>query len=191
MTGRTHDLAAFTALTAYSAYLSVPIMSLATAATAVGAVLLGGLAPDLDKPTADFWEKIPAGSLIGRLIKPLIGGHRLISHSAVGVVIVGFLLRYLLGYLGTVLLTNMRVVFWSFMIGYLSHLVADSFTKEGIPLFFPIPWKFGLPPFKALRITTGGIFEKAVVFPGLLLLTGYIVYTRYTVFLEIIKTRLH
>jgi len=38
----------------------------------------------------------------------------------------------------------------------------DLFTKEGIPLLLPIPVKFGFPPIKSLRMTTGKLAEKGV-----------------------------
>lgn len=52
MTGRTHDLAAFTALTIAIATTPIPHMSLATAIVAFSANMIGGLAPDIDQPTA-------------------------------------------------------------------------------------------------------------------------------------------
>ena len=48
----------------------------------------------------------------------------------------------------------------------MAHLAADSVTTEGLPLFFPLPFKIGFPPFKFLRISTGGFWEKYVVLPG-------------------------
>jgi membrane-bound metal-dependent hydrolase YbcI (DUF457 family) len=54
------------------------------------------------------------------------------------------------------------------MIGMLSHLFMDLFTKEGIPLLLPIPIKLGVPPLKSLRLTTGKLGEKLVFF-GLLI----------------------
>jgi membrane-bound metal-dependent hydrolase YbcI (DUF457 family) len=60
-----------------------------------------------------------------------------------------------------------HIVWWAFMIGVASHLFMDMFTKEGVPLLLPIPVKFGIPPLKALRLTTGKIGEK-VLFLGLL-----------------------
>jgi membrane-bound metal-dependent hydrolase YbcI (DUF457 family) len=56
------------------------------------------------------------------------------------------------------------------MIGVFSHLVMDSFTKEGVPWLLPIPIKFGFPPLKAFRITTGKKMEGFVIFPGLVAL---------------------
>jgi hypothetical protein len=61
------------------------------------------------------------------------------------------------------------VVMTSFMIGYISHLVIDGFTEEGLPLFFPFMWKFGIPPIKSWRVKTGQWFEKWIVFPSLVL----------------------
>jgi inner membrane protein len=77
-------------------------------------------------------------------------------------------------------------VWWSFMIGFISHLIMDTFTTEGVPWLFPIPLKFGIPPFRFSRIKTGGVVEKSFVFPGLLLINAYLVYANYQKFLEFI-----
>lgn len=187
MTGRTHDLAAFTALSYIVATQPLQPVSLATTLVALSGNFVGGLAPDLDQPTADLWHRFPAGSVIGRLITPLLGGHRFISHSILGIILFGFLSNYLLNLASTVLLVDMKVVWWCFMIGYVSHLVMDTFTKEGVPWLFPLPIHFGIPPFKFLRITTGGFLEKSMVFPGLLLLNGYIYYHHYQKFLDFLR----
>ncbi len=52
------------------------------------------------------------------------------------------------------------------MIGYISHLIGDAVTKEGLPLLFPIKWHFGFPPFRFLRITAGNWIENLIVLPG-------------------------
>lgn len=51
------------------------------------------------------------------------------------------------------------------MIGYISHLAADSFTKEGLSLLFPFKFNFGLPPVKEFRIKTGKFIENFIIFP--------------------------
>lgn len=187
MTGRTHDLAAFTALNVILVTQPIPDISLSTALVSVGACLIGGLIPDIDNSTSEFWQKLPAGTIIGRLLHPLIGGHRLISHSILGVIIVGWIISYLLNLASTTLLVNMAVVWWSFMIGYLSHLLMDSLTTEGVPWFFPIPIRLGFPPFKFFRLKTGGLIEKFFIFPGLLILNGYLFYNYYQVYIKIIS----
>lgn len=187
MTGRTHDLAAFTALNLVIATQPLPQMSLPTAVVAGSMGLIGGLLPDIDEPAADIWDRIPAGSLIGKLIRPLLGSHRMISHSILGVGLCGWILTIILERIRTVILVDMHVVWWATMTGYLSHLVADSFTTEGVPWFFPIPVRIGFPPFRPLRVKTGGIIEKSLIFPGLLLLNGYLFYYFYPVYLSLIK----
>lgn len=187
MTGRTHDLAAFTALTYIVATSSLQTMSLATFIAAFTANMIGGLAPDIDKPTSDFWDHIPAGSVFGKLLSPLLGGHRFISHSIIGIVAFGYGMQYILGIMGNVLLVDMSILWWAFMIGFVSHLVADSLTKDGVPWLFPIPIRLGFPPFKFLRIKTGGILEKAIVFPGLIFLTLYLYYSNYSKFLDFLR----
>ncbi len=187
MTGRTHDLAAFTALTFVVATNPIPEISLPTALVALSANFIGGLAPDLDQPTARLWHNFRGGSIIGRLISPLLGGHRFISHSILGIFLFGFILDLALNLMSTFLLVNMDIVWWSFMIGYVSHLVMDTITRDGVPWLFPIPIKFGIPPIAALRMKTGGLLEKSIVFPGLILLTGYIFYINYSKFIELLK----
>jgi inner membrane protein len=183
MTGRTHDLAAFTTLTLLLTVQPIPQMSLATALTALGANMIGGITPDLDQPTAKLWNSVPTGSLFGRLIDPLLGGHRMITHSLLGMGLIGWGLKFLLAKIGRVVLVDMNLVWWAFMLGYLSHLIADTLTKEGVPWLFPIPIRFGIPPLKALRITTGGLIEKVIVFPALLVANGYLFYMHYGLFL--------
>ncbi len=179
MTGRTHDLAAFSALGYVVVTASLPHLTIATGLVSLGANLLGGLAPDLDQPTSKLWRRLPAGSLLGRIVHPFFGSHRLISHSLLGVVLFGFLAKFALSAAASVLLVNMQIVWWAFMIGYVSHVVMDTFTKEGVPWLFPLPWKIGFPPFKLFRITTGGLVEKGLIFPGLLVLNGYIYWAHY------------
>jgi len=121
------------------------------------------------------------------LVTPFLGGHRLISHSILGVILFGLVSREILRLTGDILLVDMDIVWWSFMIGFVSHLLIDMLTKEGVPWLFPIPIHFGIPPLKFLRIKTGGLTEKSFIFPGLLLINAYLYYTHYSVFLTFIK----
>lgn len=186
MTGRTHDLVGFTALTYIVATQTLPHMTLATLLVALSANMIGSLTPDLDDATSEFWQKFPAGTFIGKLIHPFTGGHRLITHSLLGMFLIGKILEFVLLRMGTVLLVDMNIVWASFMIGFFFHLVADTVTKEGVPWLFPIPWKIGIPPFKFMRVTTGAFLEKAFIFPGLLILNGFIIYNNYSKFLDFI-----
>jgi inner membrane protein len=179
MTGRTHDLAAFTALTIAIAFLPIEKMTLATAVVAFSANMIGGLAPDIDQPTGALWNRMRGGSIISRMISPMLGGHRFISHSLLGIFLFGWLLKIGLELISSVLLVDMNIVWWAFMIGFVSHLVIDMLTKDGVPWLFPIPINFGIPPIKKLRIKTGEMVEKSIIFPGLLFLNAYLIYTNY------------
>jgi len=184
MTGRTHDLIGFTALTAFVLYQPLQEMSLATGIVAFSANFAGALSPDLDEPTASAWKKIRGGSTFGKLLAPILGSHRMISHSLLGTLLVGYLLKLLLEAMSGVLLVDMTIVWWAFMIGYISHLISDAVTKEGIPLFFPIPINIGIPPFSSLRIKSGGLIEKSIIFPGFIIFEGYLIYANYEKVLE-------
>jgi inner membrane protein len=187
MTGRTHDLAAITALGVVVLTQPMGTVSLATAFVAVFANLIGGIAPDIDQPTAPFWRNLPVGSYFGRLFGNLIGGHRFITHSILGVIIAGYLTNLLLFFLQPIMPNvDIGLVWWAFMIGLVSHLVMDMFTKEGVPLFLPFPFKIGLPPFKRLRLTTGKSVEILVIFPGLLAFNLWLYYTHYHQILDLL-----
>lgn len=177
MTGKTHDLASTTALVLALIYAPVlPVMSLPTAVVAFGANFLGGLFPDIDQPTSDFWDNFRFGPIIAKVFCPAIGGHRHISHSLVGLVLTGLLAQGVFRLLAPIVLIDFEPVWWAFMIGVVSHYATDSITKDGLPLLWPFKWRFGLPPIKALRMRGGGFLENFVVFPGLLIYTGYLLY---------------
>ena len=114
----------------------------------------------------------------------------MISHSILGMVIIGYLLKLFLNSVQSVVLIDMDIIWWSTMIGYFSHLVTDSITTEGVPWLFPVPIRFGFPPFKFSRIKTGGFREKYVVFPGLLFINCYLVYAYYPVYASFLKNYL-
>ena len=124
---------------------------------AVGLVTLGSLLPDIDTP----------GSSVGRLL-PFISmpierrwGHRTITH--------GFLCLAGLGALASPLLLTRPSWFAALLIGYGSHLFADSMTKSGVPLFYPSSAVCVLPANSRYRFKTGALSER-IFFVGLLLL---------------------
>ena len=190
MVGRTHDLAAFTAMNFIIATQSVPNMTLATAFVAFSANMIGGLAPDLDQSTGALWRKVRLGSLAGKLLAPFFGGHRNISHSILGIFLLGFIAQVILTAISKVLIVDMDIVWFAFMLGLLSHLFMDLLTLDGIPLLFPLKLEFGFPPIRFFRIRTGGLFEKGLVFPGLILLNMYIFYLYHPVILSFLRTNI-
>lgn len=173
MTSRTHDLFAFASLITVATYHPPASLNLVTTIVASIGSVVGSLMPDLDQASNRLWDLLPGGNFIGRVLKNLFLSHRTISHSLLGV----FLFYKILGWILPKLLNpgflNINLVFDALLIGYLSHLLLDSFTEEGLPLFFPLKWKIGFPPIKSWRIKTGKWVEKFVIFPGII---AYIVW---------------
>jgi inner membrane protein len=180
MTSRTHDLAAALALGVVVLAQPPRSVTLGTALLVVLANQIGGIVPDIDQPTAPFWRNLPIGKFFGKLVGIGLGGHRTISHSIMGMGLFGFLAWALLKFLHPIMpRVDIGLVWWAFIIGMLSHLVMDSFTKEGVPWLLPIPVKFGFPPLKSLRIVTGKKAEVLMVFPTLMLLSIWLCASHY------------
>lgn len=191
MMARTHDLAAITALGVVVLMQPSRTVTLSTAIAVVIANLIGGITPDIDQPTAPLWRNLPVGGIFGRMFGRLLGGHRFLTHSILGLVLFGFAAHWLLFFLRPILgAIDVDLVWWGYMIGMASHLVMDTFTKEGVPWLLPIPIKFGLPPLRRLRITTGKIVESAFVFPGLLLFNALFYAHNYNRLLELLRHHL-
>jgi membrane-bound metal-dependent hydrolase YbcI (DUF457 family) len=85
--------------------------------------------------------------------------------------------------LGTV---DGSIVWLAFMIGMVSHLVMDTFTKEGVPWLLPLPYKIGIPPVRALRITSGKGIENFVIFPALIIFNCWFYFVHYQLILDLL-----
>jgi membrane-bound metal-dependent hydrolase YbcI (DUF457 family) len=180
MIARTHDVAAATALLAVVLAQPPGSVTLATAVMALVANQIGGIAPDVDQPTAPFWRNLPIGGIFGKIIGRSLGGHRFLSHSLIGLALFGLLNHLLLSFLHPIIpRIDIGLVWWAFMIGMVSHLIMDSFTKEGVPWLLPIPIKFGIPPLRRLRITTGKKAEHFIVLPLLIALAVWLFASNY------------
>jgi inner membrane protein len=180
MKARTHDLAAITALGVVVLAQPPRTVSLATAIIAVFVNLIGGITPDIDQPTAPFWRNLPIGKYFGKIFDRLLGGHRFLSHSVLGLLIFGFVAHLVLLFLSPIMHSvNIGLVWWAFIIGMVSHLIMDTLTKEGVPWLLPIPIKFGFPPIKSWRIVTGKWVETFVVFPLLAVFNAWFYYYHY------------
>lgn len=191
MTGRTHDLAAVTLLGVAVIIVPLEPMTLSTALVALLANQIGGLAPDIDQPTAPFWRNLPVGGTIGKIVHDVLGGHRSITHSLLGVIAIGFLAHWFLVFIQPIMPNvDIDIVLAAFILGVISHLIMDSFTKDGVPWLLPIPVKFGFPPMKKLRITTGKAMEKTIVFPGLTLILIWLCASHYDELLNLAQNSL-
>lgn len=111
---------------------------------ALGAAALGALLPDIDHPQS--W----AGRKLRPISVPLsmIVGHRGVTHSAIAV----------LGGLAVLVTMGMGWMAAPVVVGYLSHLLADSLTPSGVPLLWPSKRRFTLN-----LCQTGSVVEVGLV----------------------------
>jgi len=166
LTGKTHQILGLTlGLGTYLA-MANPVYGPATLGAVIAFSSIGALLPDIDNAAADIWHTIPFGHTAGKIVDPFIG-HRNITHSLIGLLITSVCLYYLFRSFPEYWGINTSIVFISSMVAYLSHLFADSVTVEGIPLFWPAKWRFGIlpKPFDGIRIMTGQWFENLIIFP--------------------------
>lgn len=116
----------------------------ADAPEALAAAALGALLPDIDHPQSWAGRRMRAVSVP----LALVVGHRGITHSLIAVV-AGIVALALLG-------TGWIAA--PVIVGYLSHLAADSLTPSGVPLLWPNRRRF---TFNLCR--TGSIVEITLV----------------------------
>lgn len=171
MTARTHDVVAFASLLTLAAYSPPSSLNVTTAFACVIGNVIGALIPDMDQASNRLWDLFPAGDHVGKIFRRIFFKHRTLSHSILGAVLIYKGLEWLLPRLLNAEYVNVGAIFASIMIGYVSHLLADAVTKDGIPLFFPFSYEIGIPPIKVLRIRTDSWVEYWVVLPAVV---GYI-----------------
>ncbi len=143
-------------------------LNIVTAGACLLGCAIGALIPDLDQAGNVLWDIMPGGDAIGKIGRRIFYKHRTLTHSIIGGFFIYKILMWLLPKILNENFINIHVVIVSIMIGFASHLFSDSLTREGVPLLFPIRFDFGIPPIRALRITTGKFFENFLVFPGVI-----------------------
>lgn len=187
MTARTHDIIAFASLLTIAVYSPPQQLNITTATVALVGSVIGALAPDLDQATNRLWDLLPAGNFFGEILRKIMLHHRTISHSLVGIILFFLILSFLVPIILNPSYINTDIVTFSIMIGFISHIAADMFTKDGIPLLFPLPFKIGIPPFETLRIPTGKFVEKYIIFPAVLVYIFWLATNKKEVLLALVK----
>lgn len=71
--------------------------------------------------------------------------HRKLLHSIWFTYILSYFIYIKIGF-NNIFLAGITL---GLIFGLVSHLIGDSFTKEGCPLFYPIHWKFRIANFKS------------------------------------------
>lgn len=153
--GRTHLLIGVGSL--WLLRLSPDTLTPDTIAPLVACAALGALLPDLDASNsmikhlsvARIQPFAPLAIVLSRDL-----GHRGATHSLVGWLVFAIL---------TFPLALWQPTLWlALVLGYGSHLAADSCTKSGIPFLHPRRTRYHLLP-RSLRFTTGSLAEEALV----------------------------
>jgi len=120
--------------------------------------LLGSMLPDIDTPNSKLGRMLwPFSLIISKIL-----GHRGPTHSIIGMLILFTGLYYLdINYI-----TRWPELYGPYPIslptisllgGYLSHILGDALTKEGVPILWPMKRKFKIP---ILNVRTGGFGES-------------------------------
>lgn len=175
MTNTTHQLIAL--LAAFWILIAYPHSGgMAVGIGALVAVMIGALTPDLDQPAANVWRRMIGGKTIGSLTNLLSGGHRHFTHSLLGIAVIGYVLwAGIHQFFQPHYVASLLVVWRAFMIGYISHLVADTLTDHGVPWLWPINWNIKIPPGpEEVRVTTESFVEIILVRGGLLIALGFL-----------------
>ncbi|WWO95314.1 MAG: metal-dependent hydrolase [Candidatus Dasytiphilus stammeri] len=142
MTSRSHIIFIFAMIIAIKRF---HIITYADWWHIIPGAILTSLLPDIDHPK----------SLIGQRLKCLsypiayFFGHRGFTHSLLAVIVCSYLIKKILQ-----LPLDIQ---YGMLMGYISHLTADWCTSAGIPLLWPLPWKFRVPLF---HISTGKLPER-------------------------------
>lgn len=187
MTGRTHDAIAFASLITIATLYPPASLNLSTAAAAVVGNIVGGTFPDIDQASNRLWDMLPFGDNMGKVFRRVFMGHRTLTHSFLGIFIFTNLFQFVIPRLFNPAFIDGQILFYSIMIGYISHLLGDAVTKEGLPLLFPLNIKFGIPPVRFLRLTAGGWIENLVILPGTAFYIFWFIGKNQPAFLHLIK----
>lgn len=187
MTARTHDAFAFASLVTVAAFYPPESLNLITLVGAVVAADVGALIPDLDTAGNRLWDLLPAGRTTGKVLRRIFYKHRTITHSFLGVYLIYNFFDWIFPKFLNPSFVDPQIILISVMIGYLSHLLADSLTEEGLPLLFPLRISFGFPPIKKIRIKTGRWFENFVVYPGVWIYVIWFIHFKKDLFTQILR----
>ena len=153
-------------------------------ALAIIAVMVGALVPDLDQPTANIWHRLLGSNTLGNVFQFFSGGHRHLTHSLIGIVAIGALLRAgVLHLINPQYTSHAFTLLYAFMIGYLSHPVVDTFTDQGVPWFWPLRLNIKIPPGpEEMRITTNSFVELVIIRGGLIAVAVLLLQSHWSVF---------
>lgn len=149
--------------------IAVPILHVTNHldVASITALSLGTLMPDIDEPQSFIGRRTAAG--VSHLMN-IIFGHRGMTHTICATTLV-FFIGILISKWG--LLPYYSTT--AFTLGYFLHILADSFSKSGVPWLLPFSKKKYKSGFGVMYYTTGSIVEH-LIFICMVGLLGVMVY---------------
>jgi inner membrane protein len=158
MMGKSHALSGVVtgSLVATAAHLPP-----AQAVAFIGVTSVCSLLPDFDHPDAMLprmfaWPGRALATIIARIF-----GHRTLTHSVLGVGVLGAGLAFIPRLPG--------FCYWAVILGCVTHILGDMLTVSGVPVLWPHKASWGIG-FKRFRMRTGGHMEQLIVTPLLVVL---------------------
>jgi inner membrane protein len=102
-------------------------------------------------PNVPLWMLLLGGFLVAGAVTP----HRSLTHTVWMVIFLGWMV-------------NLINPAWTsaFVVGYVSHLLADLLTVSGIQLLWPVPLNISISAI-GIRITTGGVVDQGLFFAAM------------------------
>jgi membrane-bound metal-dependent hydrolase YbcI (DUF457 family) len=112
---------------------------------------MGAILPDIDTSTSSVGQLVPGFS--SRIERKF--GHRTVTHSLLGVIILA--------------IASSPLIFWNssvfafLLLGFVSHLILDTFNISGVPLLWPARTVFWFWPHRAYRVAYNSPLERLVM----------------------------
>ena len=144
------------------------VLNIVSSLLIISGASLGSIMPDIDKPTSKVGRNIFINPLSKVIHKQF--GHRTITHSVIlSVLFLSILVAssYMYKDIPFYFYSNFTI---GFSVGYLSHLLLDALTVEGIPLFYP----FSKRKYRFMKFRTSK--HENLVSTLCLVATGFLLY---------------
>lgn len=142
MNGTTHKIGGFVSGVIMATTVNVTVPFLLVGMTGG---IVGSLIPDIDEPKSIVGKKV---RMLSKGVKTIFG-HRGIIHTPVFLAIIFFLMFACKEVIAPVYLPYADLFIWSFTAGYISHLLLDMFTPQGIMILYPLSsFRFSLMSLK-------------------------------------------
>ena len=74
------------------------------------------------------------------------------------------------------------IVWYAYMIGYISHSLADTMTDWGVPWLWPLPTHIKIPPGpEEVRVTTDSFVERIFFRGGVIIALPLLLLTKWSI----------